>query len=364
VRAPHVLGHRRGAKLAALWVAVAGLGALAPAALAEEAPEPPAEPPPVTVAPEPTPPPPTVRPDPKPAPRAQPARPARAAPPATRRAPPAARPVVRARPATIAPRSSMQPRQVQVPTPRTARPRPKPRAGVTRREVAPKRVAKPKPVRPRVTVVAARQPAALAADSSGSGSGVGGGALVRLAVGLGLVLALGLIGRKLAIGRHFPPVAPRSLGATALKRVGATALVVVTAAVVVFAILAFGGFMTAVPEAAPAAGSTGPRGMAPASPSARPIARAGRVNATVTITAARGNSWVSARRGSALGTLIYEAVLPRGQTARFSSRLLWFRFGAAANVDIQVNGKPVARLPAGTLDVVLPRVVQVAASSR
>jgi hypothetical protein len=215
-------------------------------------------------------------------------------------------------------------------------------------------------VRPLVTVVAARQPAALAEESSGSGSGLGGGTLLWLAVGLGLVLALGLIGRELAIGRDFRLAAPRSLGATALKRVGATALVVVTAAVVVFSILAFGGFMTAAPAAGPAA----PRGKAPASSSARLIARTERPNATITITATRGTSWISARRGSALGTLVYEAVLSRGQTARFSSGLLWFRFDAAANVDIQVNGKPVARLPSGTLDVVLPRVAPVAASSR
>jgi Domain of unknown function (DUF4115) len=215
-----------------------------------------------------------------------------------------------------------------------------------------------------VTVVAARQPDVGTRRSSSSSSGLGGRTLLWLALGLGFVLALGLIGRELAIGRDSRPVAARSLGAPALKRVGATALVTVTAAVVVFAILAFGGFMTAAPEAAPASGSAAPRGKAAAGASARPIVSATHADVTVTITAARGSSWISVRRGSALGTLIYEAVLSRGQTARFSSGVVWFRFGAAANVDVQVNGKPVARLPSGTVDVVLPRVVPVASSSR
>jgi RodZ C-terminal domain len=216
-----------------------------------------------------------------------------------------------------------------------------------------------------VTVVAARQPDVSTSRSTSSGSALGGRKLLWLALGLGFVLALGLIGRELAIGRDARPEAPRGLEAAALKRVGATALVTVTAVVVVFALLAFGGFMEAVPEAAPAASSVGRRtAAAAASSSTRPAARAERANATITITARRGDSWISARRGSGLGTLVYEALLPRGQTARFSSDLLWLRFGAARNVDIQVNGKAVPRLPSGTLDIVLPRVVPVAASSR
>jgi Domain of unknown function (DUF4115) len=215
-----------------------------------------------------------------------------------------------------------------------------------------------------VTVVAARQPDVSTSRSTNSGSGLGGRKLLWLALGLGFVLALGLIGRELAIGRDARPEAPRGLEAAVLKRVGATALVAVTAVVVVFALLAFGGVMEAVPEAAPAASSVGRRTAAAASSSTRPAARAERANATITITARRGDSWISARRGSGLGTLVYEALLPRGQTARFSSDLLWLRFGAARNVDIQVNGKAVPRLPSGTLDIVLPRVVPVAASSR
>jgi hypothetical protein len=220
-----------------------------------------------------------------------------------------------------------------------------------------------------VTVVAGRQPDVSTGRPTSSSSGLGGRTLLWLALGLGFVLALGLIGRELAIGRDSRAVAARGLGATALKRLGATALVAVTAAVVVFALLALGGIIEAEPEAAPAAGSVARRTEAPASSSTRSGARAERANATITITARRGDSWISVRRDSALGTLVYEAVLPRGQTARFSSDLFWLRFGAARNVDIQVNGKAVPRLPPGTHDivlprVVLPRVVPVAASSR
>jgi Domain of unknown function (DUF4115) len=276
----------------------------------------------------------------------------------------------------------VQPRSVQAPPRPTVRPsrrsEPKtaPRSSVARPKPVvarpiekPSTVEKPKP-RPGVTIVTAGQPIADAGESGGSSQG--SRALLWLAFGLGLLLATALIRRELALGRAFRPMGISSRGAAVLKRLAATVLVIVTAAVAAFAILAFGGFMTVEPEAVSAPVSTLPRALA-AGPSPRPIAETARAEraparsgakATITITATRGDTSISARRASAEGTLLYEAILPKGQAARFSTRRLWVRFGAAANVDIQVNGKPVARLPSGTVDVVLPRVVPVASSSR
>jgi Domain of unknown function (DUF4115) len=76
-----------------------------------------------------------------------------------------------------------------------------------------------------------------------------------------------------------------------------------------------------------------------------PLARS-----TFAFTAARGDSWFQVRARSFGGRVLYEGKLPQGETVRLRCQRLWIRFGAAAYIDLTIDGRPV-RLPAfGTYD--------------
>jgi hypothetical protein len=72
----------------------------------------------------------------------------------------------------------------------------------------------------------------------------------------------------------------------------------------------------------------------------------------VTITASRGNCWISAHTGSATGPLLAEKTLLEGDSASLRARRIWLELGAAGNVDISVNGRarPVS---SGTTELIL-----------
>jgi len=72
----------------------------------------------------------------------------------------------------------------------------------------------------------------------------------------------------------------------------------------------------------------------------------------VTITAARGNCWISARRGRATGPVLAEKTLLHGDTLTVRGRRIWLELGAAGNVDVSVNGHP-RPIRSGTTDLVL-----------
>lgn len=72
----------------------------------------------------------------------------------------------------------------------------------------------------------------------------------------------------------------------------------------------------------------------------------------VVVTAARGDSWISARLGSKSGRVLEERLLARGESVRFSGARVWLSVGAAANIDVTVNGEEHALQP-GTVSVVL-----------
>lgn len=75
---------------------------------------------------------------------------------------------------------------------------------------------------------------------------------------------------------------------------------------------------------------------------------------TVVVMAARGSSWLELRAGSATGRSLYQGTLPDGQRAEFTAKSIWLRAGAAAHLDITVNGKPLGRSLFGTVETVLP----------
>lgn len=63
------------------------------------------------------------------------------------------------------------------------------------------------------------------------------------------------------------------------------------------------------------------------------------------IVAARGDSWLQVRRGSASGPLVYEGILERGRSVSFADRRLWLRFAVGDHLDVTVDGKRVTGLP-------------------
>lgn len=75
--------------------------------------------------------------------------------------------------------------------------------------------------------------------------------------------------------------------------------------------------------------------------------------AVLVLTAARGDCWLSVYSGGFDGQVLYEGLLTSGRSVRVRSARLSVRFGAAANVDLSVNGRRVAALPSATASVVV-----------
>ena len=102
-----------------------------------------------------------------------------------------------------------------------------------------------------------------------------------------------------------------------------------------------------VPTPGSSVGTTTPPETKPARPKPAP-------RTVVVVSAARGDSWFSARLGSESGRVLDERVLAQGQSARFQGGRIWLTVGAAGNVDLTVNGKPREIAP-GTISLVLTR---------
>ena len=74
--------------------------------------------------------------------------------------------------------------------------------------------------------------------------------------------------------------------------------------------------------------------------------------ATVIVTAARGDCWISARLGSENGRVLEERLLARGESVTLRGARVWMSIGASGNVDVTVNGEE-RELQPGTVAVVL-----------
>jgi cytoskeleton protein RodZ len=101
-------------------------------------------------------------------------------------------------------------------------------------------------------------------------------------------------------------------------------------------------FMPAMPHVRVSTAVAPPRRPAPAPPA----------RAQIVFAASRGPCWLSVRRGSATGPLLYERMLEPGQHASFAGARLWIRIGAPWNLDAALNGKPV-QLPAAVADMIV-----------
>lgn len=78
-------------------------------------------------------------------------------------------------------------------------------------------------------------------------------------------------------------------------------------------------------------------------------------DARLVVRASRGDSPLSVHADSEDGEILYDAVLAQGRTVSLFGARLWIRLGAAENVDLTLNGRPVERLPAGPLDLIATR---------
>jgi hypothetical protein len=62
----------------------------------------------------------------------------------------------------------------------------------------------------------------------------------------------------------------------------------------------------------------------------------------VAIAAVGRGSWLEVRRGSRNGDVLFSGMLVAGRTLRFAGARVWARIGAAANLRITEDGRPVA----------------------
>ncbi len=89
-------------------------------------------------------------------------------------------------------------------------------------------------------------------------------------------------------------------------------------------------------------------------PSVKPTVTPTVATDIVRVSAAKGDCWFEARKGSSTGTVMYAGLLQRGKTKVLHAATLWLRLGAPAAVSIRAGTK---RLPAltgtGPLDVII-----------
>jgi Domain of unknown function (DUF4115) len=71
------------------------------------------------------------------------------------------------------------------------------------------------------------------------------------------------------------------------------------------------------------------------------------------IVAVRGDCWLTVRDTAPTGRVLYEGLLAQGKRLTLHRRLIWLAAGAASNLDVLVDGKPVPNLQ-GTIETVLP----------
>ena len=74
-----------------------------------------------------------------------------------------------------------------------------------------------------------------------------------------------------------------------------------------------------------------------------------RIETHIKVTA-RDDTWLSIRRGSSTGNVLFEGTLAKGDSRSYTATQFHIRFGAAANVAATLNGKPLP-LPGGTYSV-------------
>jgi hypothetical protein len=148
---------------------------------------------------------------------------------------------------------------------------------------------------------------------------------------------------RFVVGEEDAPVGARRVPAARARRsdrresnivvIALAAIALVTALVIVA--WRFGG-----PENAPVHGLT-----TATKPQRQAVIPQAAGTARLELRATRGNSYLLVRKGSALGEILYQGTLERGQKQRFDGQVLWVRLESPKNVLVRRNGNRV-RLPA------------------
>ena len=148
---------------------------------------------------------------------------------------------------------------------------------------------------------------------------------------------------RFVIGEEDAPVRARRVPAAKARRsdrresnivlLALTAIALVTALVIVA--WRFGG-----PEDEPV------HGLTTSAQEQRPAVQVPQAAGTarVELRATRGDSYLLVKQGSALGEVLYQGTLERGQKQRFDGQVLWVRLESPQNVLVRRNGNRV-RLP-------------------
>ena len=91
---------------------------------------------------------------------------------------------------------------------------------------------------------------------------------------------------------------------------------------------------------------------APAAPSGSAI--------RVALTAEKGDTWVTVRKGAPDGDILFAGTIYRGETQRFQAKKLWLEFAdqPASNLQIRVNGHPAATVPDDKVLIVSPQGIR------
>jgi len=161
------------------------------------------------------------------------------------------------------------------------------------------------------------------------------------------------------------PLVPESLAArrrpsgTALRAVaGALVLAAAVAGLAAWQLSGSSGPHVALPPAS----SGGPAAAAAPAPTVKakaPVRRAAAPSvapAFAVLSAVRGDCWLSVHAGGPNGALLFEGILSRGATKRFSlAQAVWVRMGRPNALDVVVAGRPVAGLAAAPENMLLSR---------
>lgn len=74
---------------------------------------------------------------------------------------------------------------------------------------------------------------------------------------------------------------------------------------------------------------------------------------TLVLQAVAGDSWAIVRSVRATGEVLYDGIVARGRSVSFSGRRFWLRIGAAGNVQLRFDGRPLAGFPVGTVTLAI-----------
>ena len=80
----------------------------------------------------------------------------------------------------------------------------------------------------------------------------------------------------------------------------------------------------------------------------------------VALTAEKGDTWVTVRRGAPDGDILFAGTIYRGETQRFQAKKLWLEFAdqPASNLRIRVNGHPAGTVPNDKVLIVSPQGIR------